>query len=70
MIDRFTVPKTKEEFLERVGPVTVPGAKAVLNSIDLKLKQVSGPLMNEKEFFEDAIEYKRSGKIPERLTNA
>jgi len=69
MQEKFTNPKTKEEFLERVGPVTIPGAKAVIQGLDTKLKKVAGPLMAEKQFFEEALAYKRDGTIPERLIN-
>lgn len=69
MIEKFTVPLSEEEFIKRAEPVTLQGAQAVIKGLDQKLNRVAGPLIAEKQFFEDVIAYKESGKLPERLQN-
>lgn len=69
MVEKFTVPKTKKEFLERADPVTKLGAKGVIQGLKARLKKVAGPLEAEIKFFEEALEYKQSGTIPERFNN-
>lgn len=69
MVEKFTVPKTEQEFLERVGPVTKPGARAVIVGLEQKLRKVADPIKAEIQFFQEAIEYKESGKLPERFNN-
>ena len=66
MVEKFTAPKTKEEFLARVGEVTERGARSVAQGLDVKIKRVAGPLLAEKQFFDEIAEYHKSGKIPER----
>ena len=66
MQEKFSAPKTKEEFLARVGEVTKRGAQSVAQGLDVKIKRVAGPLLAEKQFFEEVAEYHTSGKIPER----
>jgi len=69
MQDKFTVPKTREEFIKRAEPVTLAGAKAVIQALDTKIKKVAGPLVSEKEFFEEVGEYKLHDRLPERFKN-
>ncbi len=69
MIEKFTTPLTEEEFIKRAEPVTLPGAKAVVQGLDLKIKKTAGPLIAEQQFFKDVIVYKETGKLPERLQN-
>ena len=68
MIDNFKNPKTKEEFLAKAKEVSPKAARAVMAGLDVKLKRVAGPLVEEKQFFADVIEYKENGKLPERFT--
>lgn len=67
MQEKFTIPLTKEEFIKRAEPVSIPGAKATISGIDIKLKRAVGLLAEERKFFEDVIVYKQSGTLPERL---
>lgn len=69
MQEKFTAPKTKEEFLARVGEITERGARSVSQGLDNKIKRVAGALVAEKKFFDDVIEYHQTGKIPERFNN-
>ena len=68
MQEKFSAPKTKEEFLARVGEVTKRGAQSVISGLDVKIKRVAGPLIAEKQFFEEVVQYHESGKIPERFS--
>lgn len=70
MQEKFTAPKTKEEFLERVGQITKRGAQSVSQGLDVKIKRVAGPLVAEKQFFNEVEEYHKTGKIPERYNNS
>ena len=70
MQEKFKYPQNAEEFKKRADPVTVPGASSVLNALEQRLEKVAGPLKAEIQFFKDAIEYKKTGKLPERLANA
>ena len=70
MQEKFTAPKTKEEFLARVGEVTKRGAQSVISGLDVKIKRVAGPLLAEKKFFEEVVEYHTSGRTPERYNNS
>lgn len=68
MIDSFKNPKNKEEFLAKAKEVSPKAARAVIAGLDVKLKRVAGPLVEEKKFFEDVIAYKENGTLPERFT--
>ena len=68
MVEKFTAPKTKEEFLARVGEITKRGAQSVSQGLDVKIKRVAGPLIAEKQFFDEVAEYHTSGKVPERFS--
>ena len=68
MQEKFTAPKTEKEFLARVGEITERGARSVAQGIDVKIKRVAGPLIAEKQFFDEVAEYHKSGKIPERYS--
>ena len=48
------------------GEITERGARSVAQGIDVKIKRVAGPLIAEKQFFDEVAEYHKSGKIPER----
>lgn len=67
MVDKFTAPRTVEEFKKMADPVQVPAAQSVIAALTLKLKKVSEPLQQEITYFEQAIEYKKTGKVPEGL---
>lgn len=70
MQEKFTAPKTKEEFLARVGEINLRGAKAVAQGLEVKIKRVAGALVTEKQFFDEVAEYHTSGKVPERFNNS
>lgn len=69
MQEKFTAPKTLEEFKARVGEITERGAKSVSQGLDVKIKRVAGPLVAEKEFFDEIAAYHATGAIPERFNN-
>lgn len=69
MQDKFKYPQNTKEFKERADPVTVPGASSVLNALNQKLEKVSAPLKSEIQFFEDVLEYKKTGRLPKGLAN-
>lgn len=66
MIEKFTIPKTREEFLERAGTIQKRGAKAVSEGLTLKIKKVAGALMEEKTFYDEVYKYHTDGTVPER----
>lgn len=69
MIERFTVPKTEAEFVERAKAVQPQGAKAVIQGLDVKIKRAASALFEEKKLFEDIIKYHETGEVPERFKN-
>lgn len=69
MQEKFTAPKTLEEFKARVGEITERAAKSVSQGLDVKIKRVAGPLLAEKQFFDEVAAYHATGKIPERYNS-
>lgn len=66
-MDKFKYPKTRDEFMKQAKDVTVMGARSVIHALEQKLAKVSAPLKNEIKFFEEAIEYKKTGNVPKEL---
>ena len=69
MQEKFTNPKTREEFLERARTIPARGAKAVSEGLALKIKKSVGSLMEEKQFYDDVQRYHEHGVVPERYDN-
>lgn len=66
MQEKFTVPKTAEDFINRSKDITVVGAKSVISGLENQLKKKAGPIQSEIDFFQEVIKYRESGAIPER----
>lgn len=69
MQDKFKAPRTVEEFKKQAEPVTPVGAESVLNALNKKLEKSTALLKAEIKFFEEVIEYKKTGKLPEGLSD-
>jgi len=67
MQEEFVVPLTKEEFIKKAEPVTIVGAKSVKIALEKELEKVTTPLQAEIDFFDQVIEYKETGELPEGL---
>jgi hypothetical protein len=67
MQNKFTVPQTVEEFKERAKPITAVGAANVIQAHNKKLEKITKPLKDEITFFEQVVEYKKTGVLPEGL---
>lgn len=69
MQEKFSVPKTKEEFIERANAITPIGAKSVISGLENQLNKKVGPIKTEIEFFKEVIKYREEGTVPERYEN-